>query len=112
MAYGDGGAPVTPWPRDNGTGGLDIVMSVSDPRKEVREAIAGTTKRPFREALADGGVEDTRTLEEIGDARRTEGGAYAGAGFGEVRLYGGDGGVLFVVDIPMDDGDGTPETVR
>ncbi len=58
-------------------------------------------------------MEDTRTLEEIGDAhRRTEGGAYAGAGFGEVRLYGGDGGVLFVVDIPMEDWDGTPETVR
>ena len=112
MAYGDGGAPVTPWPRDNGTGGLDIVMSVSDPRKEVREAIAGTTKRPFREALADGGVEDTRTLEEIEDARRTEGGAYADAGPGKVQLYGGDGGVLFVVDIPLDDGDGTPETVR
>ena len=85
MAYGDGGDPVTVWTRGNGAGGgLDIVRSVSDPRKEVREAIAGTAVWPFREALADGGVEDTRTLEEIGDARRAVGDAYAGAGFGEV----------------------------
>ena len=57
----------------------DIVMSVNGPRKEVRKA--------------------------IGDARRTEGVAYADAGPGEVTPYGGNGGVLPVVDIPVDGGD-------
>jgi len=54
-------------------------MSVNGPRKEVRKA--------------------------IGDARRTEGVAYADAGPGEVTPYGGNGGVLPVVDIPVDGGD-------
>ena len=73
---------------------------------------SATTSTAICRASADSGVEDTRTLEEIEDARRAVGDAYVGAGFGEVRLYGGDGGVLFVVDIPMEDWDGMPETVR
>ena len=54
-------------------------MSVNGPRKEVRKA--------------------------IGDARRTVGDAYADAGPGEVTPHGGNGGVLPVVDIPVDGGD-------